>query len=506
MEPRRPDKLNRWQRWRIVFYGFVIIVACCFLGWGYLNYCEYREWALFDELLAEQDRKHPNWRWNEYQPKPLQPGQVNGALRFIEVGKQITEEMLTGSDVPAEDDLSFPYPTREYWTTLERESGRNSCRKVYQLCQHLEVHLPKLIPIQQGFLNLNRSRPSINSILGGGSKDEPVLMPDGIYLGYTVRWLRNNIHYHTNENNGVKAIQSWQAWFSGQRNRLPGKYYVGWSEQFYMIKDLCKILSRTEADEATLSELQKIFPLWRSTLFTLDDIAMDRAICVQHILENKSNPVWKENFLERYSRPPEWLPDSIGKFVQSWKIGTPSIAHIFRLEIATQLRILEALEERLKQTQSISELFAPNYEFVEQELSKINSRSGERHHWGAMIRALRFIEHDILTVEALVAAERYRLKYGKFPEQWNDLVPTWLESIPQIDNRPLILKQTSEGLVVYKIGRNGIDLGGKVKRVYDPASDTVIDSEIDDGFMLFHPKYRRQPPPPVKPKAKSEDL
>ena len=85
-----PVKITRWQRWRIVFYGLLGLILFVLLGWGYLKYRDYRDWALFDEMLTEQDKVHPNWRWHQFTPLPLQAGQTNGAIRFIEVGKQLT--------------------------------------------------------------------------------------------------------------------------------------------------------------------------------------------------------------------------------------------------------------------------------------------------------------------------------------------------------------------------------------------------------------------------------
>jgi hypothetical protein len=62
-----------------------------------------------------------------------------------------------------------------------------------------------------------------------------------------------------------------------------------------------------------------------------------------------------------------------------------------------------------------------------------------------------------------LTVERYRLADGKLPESLNDLVPKFLESVPidPFDGKPLKYKKLDPGFVIYSIGEDQQDDGGK---------------------------------------------
>ncbi len=64
---------------------------------------------------------------------------------------------------------------------------------------------------------------------------------------------------------------------------------------------------------------------------------------------------------------------------------------------------------------------------------------------------------------AAIAVERYRLANGKLPESLNDIVPEFIESIPidPFDTKPLKYKKLDPGFVIYSIGEDRQDDGGK---------------------------------------------
>ena len=69
------------------------------------------------------------------------------------------------------------------------------------------------------------------------------------------------------------------------------------------------------------------------------------------------------------------------------------------------------------------------------------------------------------TALASLAIERYRLATGRLPEKLGDLVPAYLDAIPQdpFDGKPLRYKKLVKGYVVYSIGEDGEDNGGAEK-------------------------------------------
>src|SRR5437667_455293 len=87
MIPKQTSRLRTWlKRLGLSLLAVLLFVGLIYaLGW----YSDWKEQRQLDEMLAELDRTEPGWRWKDFLPTPLQPGQENGALRFIEFGKTI---------------------------------------------------------------------------------------------------------------------------------------------------------------------------------------------------------------------------------------------------------------------------------------------------------------------------------------------------------------------------------------------------------------------------------
>ena len=62
-----------------------------------------------------------------------------------------------------------------------------------------------------------------------------------------------------------------------------------------------------------------------------------------------------------------------------------------------------------------------------------------------------------------LAIERYRLAVGKLPDLLGELVPGYLDSLPRdpFDGAELRYKRLGKGYVVYSIGQDGSDDGGR---------------------------------------------
>lgn len=87
-----------------------------------------------------------------------------------------------------------------------------------------------------------------------------------------------------------------------------------------------------------------------------------------------------------------------------------------------------------------------------------------------------------------VAAERYRLRHGRWPELQQDLLEAGLlrEAVSDpCDGQPLRWRLLSDGAVAYSVGANRIDEQGSIERDKQTSGDI--------GFRLWHPDLRRQP-------------
>jgi hypothetical protein len=71
----------------------------------------------------------------------------------------------------------------------------------------------------------------------------------------------------------------------------------------------------------------------------------------------------------------------------------------------------------------------------------------------------------IEVAKTALALERYGLAHASLPETLSQLVPDYLAVVPEdpFDGAPLRYKRTDQGFVVYSVGEDGKDDGGKVE-------------------------------------------
>jgi hypothetical protein len=70
------------------------------------------------------------------------------------------------------------------------------------------------------------------------------------------------------------------------------------------------------------------------------------------------------------------------------------------------------------------------------------------------------------TARTAIAVQRYRLANGRLPERLEDLTPMFLDRVPTdlFDGRPLRLQRLNPGFVVYSVGPDGTDDGGRERQ------------------------------------------
>jgi hypothetical protein len=108
-------------------------------------------------------------------------------------------------------------------------------------------------------------------------------------------------------------------------------------------------------------------------------------------------------------------------------------------------------------------------------------------------------------VRVALAAERFRLANKHWPKDLAELTPTHLKTVPldPFDGKPLRMRATENGLIIYALGKDLKDNGGKVDRTmgYMPGANIP--------FRLWNVSERRMPaqnPDVGPPQATEEDL
>jgi hypothetical protein len=93
----------------------------------------------------------------------------------------------------------------------------------------------------------------------------------------------------------------------------------------------------------------------------------------------------------------------------------------------------------------------------------------------------------------MLAVERYRRALNRWPDALTDLVPTYLPRVPldPYDGAPLRYRRLNDGVVIYSVGRDGKDDGGKFDK-------NPVKAGTDRGFRLWDVRQRRQLPKPPK--------
>lgn len=91
-----------------------------------------------------------------------------------------------------------------------------------------------------------------------------------------------------------------------------------------------------------------------------------------------------------------------------------------------------------------------------------------------------------------VAAERFRRMHGRWPEGLTELGPTLLPRVPDdpYGGNPLIYRRLADGVVVYSVGSDGTDNGGKLHKGHRSSPSP---SGTDVGVRLWDVDRRRQP-------------
>lgn len=99
----------------------------------------------------------------------------------------------------------------------------------------------------------------------------------------------------------------------------------------------------------------------------------------------------------------------------------------------------------------------------------------------------RYIVLDLLNIaelraaQAAIAVQRYRLKNDKLPDSLDALVPDYIESVPldPFDGQEIRYKKLEKGFVIYSIGENQVDDGGK-----EPSKDKKNNNNSDITFII----------------------
>jgi hypothetical protein len=107
---------------------------------------------------------------------------------------------------------------------------------------------------------------------------------------------------------------------------------------------------------------------------------------------------------------------------------------------------------------------------------------------------------ELRCAAAALAAERFRLAHDRWPNTLDELAPQYLTAttVDPFDGKPLKLRRFDDGILIYSVGVDRVDDGGKVDRQSSGGKGE------DVGCRLWDVQSRRQPPRPRPPENGEE--
>src|SRR4029077_15885707 len=99
---------------------------------------------------------------------------------------------------------------------------------------------------------------------------------------------------------------------------------------------------------------------------------------------------------------------------------------------------------------------------------------------------------EMSATRTAIALERYRQAKGDWPKSLDQLVPKYLAEVPtdHYVAKPFIYRRVDRGVIVYSVGQDRKDNGGKLRR--EPGEQHIGFDGLDIGVRLWNPEHRRQ--------------
>ncbi len=234
-------------------------------------------------------------------------------------------------------------------------------------------------------------------------------------------------------------------------------------------------LNQTTPDGATLLKLEKDFTLVDEIRLSPSDFISDQAIFLPYFRTN-----WPEIIRICWSgsdSSPSLYTGIRGRF--GWVTG------LFDQDAEFYLKAMQtAIDESKRPFPECLSLYTNMHE-VAMEGHRRGFILGPGILEGlrnVLPREAETITHVRLATTA-IAAERFRLENGRLPENLNELVPQFLSAVPidPFDGGSLRYHRLAKGYVIYSVGSDGHDDGGREKPADWKSSDK---STYDITFIV----------------------
>jgi hypothetical protein len=479
---------NRWQRWkrriRTAMLTLLIVVGIPVGVHFYLPWSANRN---FQKALAEADHLDPGWRLADLEKsRAAVADSENSALRVLGIKKRMPS--LWPNTPP---------------TSLGRERFFRETEPVPEagledVIRHLlpEMQIPpETIPL------LQRALRQMASVLADARAMSQ--WPRGRYPIEHTQHPRDTTKV-SNDAIIVARLLWADAILAAQEKRFDQAYASGLailntarsigdepimesqsmraSMDNLAIRTMERILAQGPVSAAILDSTQKLLEDEASQPLLLTAFRAERAATHRHMLAVQAGR-WKYSLRFYHGRFENKLPISWNRYIDMV---------IVRRTQPDYFRLMSALVEAAKlpdteQLSQIRELESQARQLPIEFESWFQSTAGTAY---LFLRNKAYLRCAV----AGLAVERYRLIHGDWPQSLESMVSDLLFQAPidPFDGKPLRFRRLEDGVMIYSIGPDGEDDGGRLNREdYQPMG-------TDLGFQLWDVALRGQPwrPPP----------
>jgi hypothetical protein len=453
----------------------------------YLAWTNWRAEGRLAETIAEADLLDPHWTWVELQdPIPRPPDAENTALQLIRARKLVPANWFAppAADYDMEDALRGPLLT-EPWRPLT-EAQRKYLDRWLKPAEPALTAARALATMPNGRFPIVWKQHAMES-----------LMPDVDDAGPIGQLLWCACLRHLDQGDPASSLECWRAWWNA--GRAAGVERTFWPLvtarlplRDRAIRGLERMLAWRTLPEADLADLQRRLEEDTTEPILVHALRGDRAQWHQDLLavgQGTANRRFVAGMVRGGWRS-GWEPLD-EKVLQPLHVryqwGNVAELH------ATWLHWMNRLIVAAKRPAHEQPALVTVLEAEQQPLSQLarDLTSGPLAVWRCHHGSVTHLRCAV----AAVACERFRLARGRWPVAWAEVMPAYLAAPPldPWDGRPLRLRPTATGLVIYSVGPDCQDDGGRLYRNPGPGPK---DPGWDLGFQLWTP-----PRPPVVPEA-----
>jgi hypothetical protein len=460
-----PAAVPRRSRLRRILLGVALVVAAVVGVCAYILYEQDRE---LREAIAEADRLDPDWRFEDMQARREEvPDDENGATLVLAARAKMPANWLapTTPGLPTVDMRLVDLPPPQRPGEADLKDLRDELKK---------DETSDAIDIARRLADRPRGRYDIvwtKDLVG-------TLVPHVQQVREVTQLLALDARLRALDGDTEGALRSCRAALNAGRSLgdepLPISQLIRAACDRQALRALEQTLALGEVSAKSLEDLQRQLAKEAEEPLALTAVRADRVSMYQCL------DAMRTGHFDRaaYGLKPSYLGSTGDDLLDRGKARAAQAAYL-----RYHNQVVEAVKQlpEAPQQDALKDIHEPNVALP--KLLEALTRGGE---WPRMVNAFHQARAELRSAAAALAAERYRLARGRWPKSLDDLVPDYLPAVPSdpFDGQPLRLGHRPDGLVVYSIGPDKTDDGGKIDRSYPGAPGSDI------GFQMWNVEQR----------------